>query len=47
MMVDYKKQILITNVKANMQCFIYYILLKKMYNKIMEVPNLQINLKTN
>lgn len=29
LMVDYIKQVFITGIKANMQCFIYYILLKK------------------
>lgn len=47
MIINYKKQVLIINVKANMQCSIYYVSLKKMYNKIVKVLNSQMNLETN
>lgn len=47
-MIDYKEQVLITSFKANIQYFIYYFLLKKrIYNKDIKDPNLQIYLETN
>lgn len=47
LIIDYKKQVLITGIKPNMQCPICYILSKKRKSqKIIKVINPQVNLRT-
>ena len=45
LIVDYKEQVLITDVKANMQCAICHVSPKE--RECVSVPNPQINLRTN